>query len=372
MNPAIATTSSDDKNVMILMIPTNASRRLAEKCKYIVVAAFISCALTMPPVYGSPWIKVNTQHFSIYSTYPPERSTQLATLAEEARAFVTQATDIPDVSFVRNLVVVASRNDYRRLTGSDTTIGTYLTDSSGREYLVFTWLGAESRNNLIHELARSALIKMYPRLPWCLTQGLADVLASARWHNNTVRFGGENIALATAAWIDDDDSIKLRDLLQVDDSVLNTINYATFRTIAGESWMFAHMLLMSEAYSEQFPIFLDQVQNGSSVPNSLTTVYRKSMDRIETDFRRYANAMSYRRVTVKRPAAGAQQRFTAYIMTDSDVYALEKRMHAVIMTTRHIAQERMLISASDIVDTPTHESVASMYHSMSDKTLRRR
>lgn len=370
IRPAIVTAAFDDKNVMNLITPAYASRRLAARCNSMIAAAFISCAIAIPPVYGSTWLKAKTSNFTIYSTYTRDRTHRLATLVEEARSFVVKAIATPDVSLVRDVVFVASRDEYRRLTGSDTTVGTYVTDSSGRGYLIFTWLGAESSESLIHELARSALIKMYPGLPWCLTQGIADVIATTRWHKNAVRYGGENISLATAAWVDDDDSIKLRDLLQVDDSVLNTVNYATFRTVAGESWMFAHMLMMSEAYSEQFPIFLEHVQEGSSVSNSLTTAYRKSMDQIEVDFRRYVNATGYRSVTLRRTTPDNRQLFTADIMAASDVYALAKRLHSSAINNLQVASRDMSITANEIADSSANGSSAAVYQIGSDKTLR--
>jgi hypothetical protein len=318
-------------------IPSILRRISISKATLTLFAAAVHC-------FGAPgWIAVQTAHFNIYSTYSAKQTERYAEKLELARQFLATTIGTSSIPTIQNIITVRSRQDYVALSGSDNTIGNYIRNNNS-SYLMYTEIGLETNEQLFHELARSILTRAYPGLPWCITQGMADVYATNRISKHEIKYGGENVIHAMEAWAEADDAVHLRDLLQIDSRQLDELNAPTFRIVAGESWAFAQMLMLSDQYSERFPEFLEEIHNGADVATGLSRVFRKSLYDVAHDLNTYILRGRFESAHVQTRAVQGHSQVIA--MSASDVNELKAEVQAIKEHPEVFAQQ--------------HESVISL------------
>lgn len=286
----------------------------------------ITLGLGVSHAHASQWIKVTTSHFKIYSTYSVKSTNRFATILERARPYVASAIGTAAMPTVQTIVTVKQQSDYERLSGNSITIGDYVPGGVDGGYLIFTALDLEKRETLIHELARSALITLYPQMPWCMAQGMAEVISTTRWSKLSVKYGGENIVHATDMWVEEEFSVSVNDLLKIDEATLATINNATLRIVLGESWGLAHMLMLSDKYSERFPMVLQEVQRGTPVADAITKVYREPIRVLEEDFRKHTNSKRFNTARVRVTPQEPMAHWRVELLSPADADTLESEV----------------------------------------------
>jgi hypothetical protein len=327
-------------------IPSILRRISISKATLTLFAAAVHC-------FGAPgWIAVQTAHFNIYSTYSVKQTERYAEKLEIARHFLATTIGTSSIPEIQNVITVRSRHDYVALSRSDNTIGNYIRNNNG-SYLLFTAIGLEINEQLFHELARSILTRAYPGLPWCLTQGMADVYATNRILKHDIKYGGENIIRSADAWAEADEAVHLHDLLQVDGRQLDELNAPTFRIVTGESWAFAQMLMLSDQYSERFPEFLEEINKGADVATGLSRVFRKSLYDVGHDLNTYINRGRFESARVQIRTVQSHSQVIA--MSPSDVDELKAKVQAIAANPEVVAQQ--------------HESVISVQAVPNDRNL---
>src|SRR5439155_3963381 len=136
-----------------------------------------------------------------------------------------------------------------------------------------------------HEYAHFLMHASGKRLPAWLDEGLAEFYSTARIGQKGCSIGGELAGHSEALrrrWI------PLQELFSTPSDAALEVDKKHVGIFYAQSWLLAHMLVLSPAYKGEFQAFIHALNSGTSSEQALTAVYGKSVDAVDRDARAWA------------------------------------------------------------------------------------
>ena len=232
------------------------------------------------------WTVAASAHFRVYSQAGAGAARNTLEWFEQLRAFFQRLGFALDGRPPVLVIGFRSQRDYdqyRLRPAADA----YYVGTEGRDYIVVPSLQPDHAGVAAHEYAHLALHANGIILPAWLSEGLAEYFSTLQMGQHGVKLGGDlpmrSQALQRGNWI------PLPQLL----AATNDARAGTQRAEAGlfyaQSWALVEMLILSPAYKTRFPELLTQLSTGVSSVDAFPAVYRKPLDAITADLRRWTN-----------------------------------------------------------------------------------
>jgi tetratricopeptide (TPR) repeat protein len=194
------------------------------------------------------------------------------------------------------LIGFRNPKEYKPYSLNEFAAAYYIGDEQ-RDYIVMSELGAERAPVAIHEYMHLLVRHSGLKMPVWLNEGFADVYSTLKPVGGQILLGsvpgGRAYVLSQEKWM------PLAALLNVgpDSPEYNEKNRASI--FYAQSWALAHMLILSREYSGKFSQFVAEVSAKGSSESAFSSVYGKTLSRVEKDLQAYAHSNSLRGLVFK-------------------------------------------------------------------------
>jgi Flp pilus assembly protein TadD len=239
----------------------------------------------LPLLHGADWIRITSANFELYTTSGEREARQTVETFEQVRDFFlrvrpsSKATRLP-------VTIVAFRNEkeYRPYAASEVAVA-YYTGDEQHDYIVMSDLANERTPAAIHEYMHLLVRHSGLKMPLWLNEGFADVYSTLQPRGGQIFLGevpqGRAYALTQQKWM------PLAALFQVsnDSPAYNEKNRAGI--FYAQSYLLAHMLVLSPQYKDKFSSFVIQLSGSRSAEAAFSAVYGKSLAEVNKDLNSY-------------------------------------------------------------------------------------
>ena len=229
-------------------------------------------AMSVSACAAAPWNVARSQHFEVWSDAPAETARSLNEGLERLYAFFVRQLGISSQGLVRVVCFAGEPEfaEYRIRPGAD---GYSLTGPDG-EYIVIHTPGPRGPAVAGHEYAHLLIHSSGWKLPNWLSEGISEVVSSARFGERYSFIGGDlpgrSRQLKTTQWMTPAELFS--------GEPATTAEPVRLSLYYSQSWALAEMLIVSPDYAPAFPAFLAMLAKGSTTQAALAGVYRKAAD----------------------------------------------------------------------------------------------
>lgn len=256
-------------------------------------SAVVALCFLWPLSAADPrWIRIPATDFEVYSSAGERNTRETLQYFERVRSFFEQTMGASPAKLdpIR-IIVFGSKKEFDPYRPNESTAA-YYTQVGGRDYIVLGSTGAEIFRIVTHEYFHLIAQHAGLNLPPWLNEGLAEVYSTLNPLGDKVTVG--TVIPGHLKGLAFEKPIPLATLLAVnqDSPYYNEKNIAG--TFYDESWALAHMLQLSPAYSPKFIKVIEAIGAGTPSPQTLETVYGKTLTEIEDDLRSYVAGNSFR------------------------------------------------------------------------------
>jgi hypothetical protein len=264
------------------------------------------------------WVRLSSPNFDLYSSLSKKRSTALLKRLENARLALAQL-GIYASSNTQPIRVIAfrSQREYRPYS-SDAGSTAFFLHSAQRDYIVIKADSDDVYTPAVHEYAHYVLHQQFHHLPRWLDEGLADVYSTVQEKDGIVRVGlplDDRLELLRMDGL----AYGLPTLFQLEQKTLvNMRNMMPRSRFYAESWMLAHMLRLSPAYSPKFNDFMREMEQGATAQQALWNAFQKSEADVQQDLQRYVEAEHIPTSVMQMKEAPADLSHQAYPIGPAD------------------------------------------------------
>jgi tetratricopeptide (TPR) repeat protein len=262
--------------------------------------SFPLAAMCLSAAPDPPWTLARNNHFAIYSQSGEVSARSALSWFEQLRAFFTRQMKVdPNGRPPLRVIGFRSAEQYRTYSSRPAADAYYLgTDS--RDYIVMPSLDTGQFGVAAHEYAHFLMHASGMRLPSWLSEGLAEFYSTARITQKGCSIGGDLPGHSEALrrkWI------PLHELFSTSSDTALEGDKKNAGLFYAQSWILAHMLVLSADYSGQFQAFIGALNSGTSSAKAFTTVYGKSLDAVERDARARAGRTRFTAIPLPGVAA---------------------------------------------------------------------
>lgn len=262
----------------------NSGRLLCLQVTWLASAILMGIA-TATLAAETRWVKLTTPHFELYTTAGEKNGRDAVVYFEHVRSFFLQAgivKRIPDTPV--RIIAFHSEKEYKPYQVRDFTPAYYMQGQSG-DYIVMQSVTPDQYQVAIHEYAHLVVKHTKLRIPLWLNEGIADLFSSLRPEGRKTLIGtslpSRAAVLAQADWMD------LPALLAVQHGSPEYNERGQVDIFYAQSWLLAHMLMLSEKYGPQFPAFLSALTQDMPAEACFQKTYGKALNDVQQDLRDY-------------------------------------------------------------------------------------
>ncbi len=257
----------------------------------IAFVALLAVTLTATGSAADPWLRIQTDHFELYTTAGERTGRDAILYFEQLRTFFRQITNQPiDAPAELPVRIFAFRNEkefapFRTKEG----IAGYFLPGPDRNSIVLMRASQEHYPTVIHEYMHLLINSLVgtSKMPVWLNEGYAELFTTLKPAGKQVRVGefipGRLYQLQQSKLID------LADLLRADHQSPYYNEKDRMGMFYAQIWLLVHMLMLGDDYRPKFSDFLARVFTGDPV-QALQTVYGRDLKRISNDLLSYAKS----------------------------------------------------------------------------------
>ncbi len=237
------------------------------------------------------WIRLQSEHFELYSVGAETTSRRLIQHLERARSFFHQATSFRPPEPHRVRVVIASAAAFEELTTHRFAAGLFIPGPE-RDIIVLNSASPDLTATATHEYFHLLELRSGVKFPPWLSEGLADVystLTTGRDHAIVGRLLPQRREMI------------LRNSWTPLETVLAASRDSSYYLDGGmapgyynESYALTHMLALSDGYRDRFPALIAALASGQDSAPALESTYGAPLGAIEADLRAYVTGQSFR------------------------------------------------------------------------------
>ena len=249
------------------------------------------------------WTVARSEHFEIYAQAGPREALAAHQWFAQLRAFFAAQTGalIPGRPRLRVIGFASTQEyaPYRLRPASDA----YYLGSDSRDYIVLPGLTPREFRMAAHEYAHVALHAGGARLPAWLSEGLAEFYSTLEFSAASGTLGGEigmhTQTLRRRPWL------PLESLLAAPREAPGQWNREQAALFYAQSWALTHLLALAPAYQPGFARLVEAIRRGESSRDAFARVYRRPLEEVEADARRWIGKRAGARLSLPLPEAAA-------------------------------------------------------------------
>jgi tetratricopeptide (TPR) repeat protein len=274
----------------------NFQMRWNSGCILRTFLAFLAIAVAPLHSAESPWIRLQSANFELYSSTSSRGARDTIRVFEQVRGFFLQvfATQPAKPVPVR-LVAFRSPKEFEPYRPNDFAAA-YYHPGAGRDYIVMGRGGADIFPVAVHEYVHLLVRQSGIDLPPWLNEGLAELYSTLRPIAGKMLVGdlipGRYQALLNEKWV------PLAVILAADRHSPYYNEKDKAGSLYNEGWALTHMLNLRDGYREKFGQLLSSISGGKESEQALLEVYGRTVPQIEADLRAYLRGRSFQGVLV--------------------------------------------------------------------------
>jgi tetratricopeptide (TPR) repeat protein len=240
---------------------------------------------SVAPLCAQQWTRLTTPHFELYTTAGEKKGRETILFFEQVRSFFLQASPAKRASeFPVRIILFRNDKEYTPYKVNEFAAAFY-TRSRKRDYIVMRDFSSENSPIAVHEYMHLIIRDAGLKVPIWFNEGWADLFSTLKPRGKKAIVGelipGRVQTVLTGKWI------PLEQLAEVDHSspLYNERNKASM--FYSESWVFTHMLFLSDDYRPNFSKFVALLAEQKSLADALMQAYGKTVRQVDTDVQRY-------------------------------------------------------------------------------------
>jgi tetratricopeptide (TPR) repeat protein len=293
----------------------------------IVKPVLFLLAGSLPLCAANEWIRITSPNFEMYSNAAVKDARKTIEYFEQVRDFFMR-TKSAEVTTRLPVTIVGFRGakDYKPYAANEAAAAYYLGDEN-RDFIVMGSVGEETFPVATHEYMHLLIRHMEMKLPVWLNEGIAEVYSSLKPRGGKILIGsvieGRAYSLGRDKWL------PLPKLLSIahDSPEYNEKNRAGI--LYAQSWLMAHMLMLSPTYAAGAAKFLEAVDQTQSSEKAFQIAYGKTLADVNKDLQAYYRSNSIR-VSVSDAKLEKMQALDSQPATDIQVGVVLAKLTAML------------------------------------------
>lgn len=242
--------------------------------------ASILLATAGPAVAAPDWVRMESQHFELFTNAGERSGRRTILFFEQVRDFFLKTGNVGEVPTVPvRIIRFRSPKEFEPYRPFKAAAAFYMS-SPKRDLIVMGTPGRQTKNAAVHEYVHLLVKHSGAKLPVWLNEGLAELYSTLEPQGKQVAFGKAARVLGDRQWL------AIRELISVDYDSPHFNERDRTKVFYAQSWALTHMLCLSNQYRERFSDFLKGV-DGDTGEEAFRWVYGKTLDQVESDFKRY-------------------------------------------------------------------------------------
>lgn len=240
----------------------------------------------MIPAAAEPrWIRIQSQHFEVYSSAGERATRDTVKYFEQVRQFFADAfgRDGKVTQPVR-IVIFGSKREYEPYRMNEFATA-YYRSGAERDYIVLSEAGLSSYPTATHEYVHLIANHAGMKLPPWLNEGMAELYSTLKPQGNKILVGsliaGRQQALLQDRWV------PLATICGADRESAYYNEKDKAGALYNEGWALTHMLALSPEYREGFPGFVEAIMAGLDSEGAMMKAYSRTMKRMDSEVQAY-------------------------------------------------------------------------------------
>lgn len=226
------------------------------------------------------WVRIESQHFELFTNAGERSGRRTILFFEQVREFFLRTGNVGSVpSSPVRIVRFRSPKEFEPYRPFKAASAFYMS-SPKRDLIVMGTPNRQTKSAAVHEYVHLLVKHSGAELPVWLNEGLAELYSTLEPRGKQVAFGKAARVLGDRPWL------SIRELITVDYNSTHFDESDRTKVFYAQSWALTHMLCLSNQYRERFPDFLKGV-DGDTGEEAFRWVYGKTLDQVESDFKRY-------------------------------------------------------------------------------------
>ncbi len=227
------------------------------------------------------WVRIESPHFELFTNAGERSGRRTILYFEQVRDFFLKTGNVGEVpSSPVRIIRFRSPREFEPYRPYKAASAFYMS-SPKRDLIVMGTPNRQTRNAAVHEYVHLLVKHSGAAIPVWLNEGLAELYSTLEPQGKQVSFGKAARVLADRQWL------PIRELISVDYDSPHFNERDRTKVFYAQSWALTHMLCLSNQYRERFSDFLKGV-DGDTGEEAFRWVYGKTLDQVESDFKRYA------------------------------------------------------------------------------------
>jgi hypothetical protein len=258
------------------------------------------------PKERDSWIRLETDHFVVFSNAGERVARRTATNLERLRGVLSQVASGTQLSSPQPMYIYLFSSGpalapYRPVyNGKLMEVDGYFYSREDAEYMVLRADAGEATDSILyHEYLHYVLRNNFANLPVWFNEGLAELYA-------TFQAAGDHADIGRASanhirWLRENSLIPLAQLFAMDRTSKDYNEGYRRGVFYAESWALVHYLLMgNEARSAQTGQFFREMAHGAAAPEAFRRAFNTDTATLEKELRDYVHRslFNYKRVAV--------------------------------------------------------------------------
>lgn len=248
---------------------------------------WLAVALTwMIPAAAAPrWIRIESQHFEVYSSAGERATRDTIKHFEQVRQFFSDAFG-GDGKFKQpvRIVIFGSKREYEPYTANEFA-SAYYRSGAERDYIVLSEAGLSSYPIATHEYVHLIANHAGMNLPPWLNEGMAELYSTLKAQGNKILVGswieGRQQELLRERWI------PLATICSAGRASAYYNEKDKVGALYNEGWALTHMLALSPEYRAGFQGFVKAIMAGLDTEGAMMKVYSRTMKRMDAEVQAY-------------------------------------------------------------------------------------
>ncbi|MDE2755480.1 MAG: hypothetical protein OXI92_02905 [Acidobacteriota bacterium] len=226
------------------------------------------------------WVRIESPHFELFTNAGERSGRRTILYFEQVRDFFLKTGSVGEVpSTPVRIIRFRSPREFDPYRPYKAASAFYMS-SPKRDLIVMGTPNRQTKNAAVHEYVHLLVKHSGAEIPVWLNEGLAELYSTLEPQGKQVTFGKPARLLGDRKWL------PIKELISVDYDSPHFDESDRTKVFYAQSWALTHMLCLSNQYRERFSDFLKGV-DGDTGEEAFRWVYGKTLDQVESDFKRY-------------------------------------------------------------------------------------
>ncbi|HEY3444496.1 MAG TPA: hypothetical protein VGK29_27340 [Paludibaculum sp.] len=239
----------------------------------------------MPAAADPRWIRIQSQHFEVYSSAGERATRDTIKYFEQVRQFFADGFGLDGkVTQPVRIVIFGSKREYEPYRMNEFATA-YYRPGAERDYIVLSEAGLSSYPTATHEYVHLIANHAGMKLPPWLNEGLAELYSTIKPQGSKMLIGslieGRQHSLLQDRWV------PLGTICGADRESAYYNEKDKAGALYNEGWALTHMLALSPEYRQGFQGFVLAIMAGLDTEGAMMKAYSRTIKRMDSEVQAY-------------------------------------------------------------------------------------